>query len=382
MLSHPRKMTKVYEDMITNMDATLNMTPTTKILLLIFYLHIMVICVLGNGMILKGTFGRGAIKTDKVTVVCVEALALLDFTIAIFHVVPVVVTLATGGWAMGSGMCLLNAFISRALYINEIFLTVAISCYRLWMLKQPRAVRRGINILYARAFLLILTTISLGFAGSQLHQGGARFEPQFLSCSFTHVTGKFSPKLTAVGSTIFLVLPMMIIIVINILIVTIVSNQSTAVRKSSTMPILKKGETRTTGAVTLAVRKRYKSYNQSTFVTISLVCLIFVCCYAPTVVLTISIATQHTPPDWYYSLTVAVLTVTIAANPFVYGATNRSFREYVLLTIGSRYINTLKQALGNLKNSLSGFIPLENMSGSNFASEKSKPSDVDDGLDV
>ncbi|KAL5262218.1 hypothetical protein ACHWQZ_G007810 [Mnemiopsis leidyi] len=374
-------MADLHDTMITNMDATLNMTHTSKILLLTFYLHVMVICVLGNGMILKGTFGRGAIKTDKVTVVCVEALALLDFTIAIFHVIPVMVTLASGRWMMGSGVCLLNAFISRALYINEIFLTVAISCYRLWMLKQPRAVRRSINILYARAFLLILTAISFGCAGSQLHQGGARFEPQFLSCSFTQVTGKSSPKLMVVGSTIFLALPMMLIVVINILIVTIVSNQSTTVRKSSTMPILKKGESGTSTFATMALKKRHKGYNQSTFVTISLVCLVFVCCYTPTFILTVSIAAHCTPPDWFYSFTVAFLTLTIAANPFLYGATNRSFREYVLSTIGSRYLNTLKEALGTIKNSLSGFVPLENMSGSNFASERSKASDVADVLD-
>ena len=388
LTNHCRKEMEYSLDPKTNLDATIDVDLTSKIFLLIFYLHLLVICVVGNGMILSGCFGRGVLKTDRVTVMCVEGLALLDCAIALFHGFPVVVTLLSGGWVLGPVMCLLNAFVSRALYINEIFLTVSISCYRLWMLKQPRAVRDRINLCNARGFLLLLSAVSLGLAGSQLHFGGVRFEPLFLSCTFTQISGGNSPELTALGSVILLAIPMIIIIVTNLLIVTTAAKNSRAVRIRSALPIpmIAGSELRRSSSALFAqttttlpkLEKRSSRSEQSTFITISMVCWLFVCSYLPTIVLTIFIATKYTPPNWYYPFTVAFLTINIEANPFVYGATNKSFREYVLMTGRTRCSVALKRMVGmTWRRKGSGFVPLEGtLSGSGCQTEyRSRASD-------
>ena len=178
------------KSMTVNMDVPLEQGDIQRYFLLCYFLLVVIISFLGNSFILSASCRKGVLKTDKTTVAFLQFLAILDILIGLFHGVPVLVTLGTERWSLGWVVCLLNACVSRVLYITEILLTVAISCYRLWMLKQPRAVRDRIRVFYVRLFLLLLVLISCGLVGIQLKSDGrVEFEPSLMSCSLTRVTG-------------------------------------------------------------------------------------------------------------------------------------------------------------------------------------------------
>ena len=287
-----------------------------KVILSSYFVILIITSLIGNGFIVAGSFRNCFIKTDKVTMVFLETLAGLDILIAIFYVLPAVVTVISGRWLLGQALCFTNAFVSRALYFNEVFLTVTISCYRLWMLDKPGAVRRQLKIIYLRILLASELVVSFGITGLMLISRKVKFNPKFLSCTLTAIPNASSPGTIAIGGFFFVGIPIVIIIVTNSLIV-IKAIGKRQIFQRNTMQTSCKGDRK---------MKLLKGSNAKTFLIISLVCWVFISCYLPVFILSCFIAVNHKPPVWFSLFSVTILSLTIAANPLVYGATNQSFR--------------------------------------------------------
>ena len=337
------------EGMINNLEDSLRFQNTLKLFLGIYFVVLTVVCVIGNGLILAGSFRNGFMKTDRVTVVFLETLAALDISISIFHILPTLITVLSERWVLGRLICFSQAFVPRALYFTEIFLTVTISCYRLWMLDKPRAVRRQIKVIQVRILLAVEFVVALVITGFMCKSGNITFNPKLLACSFTSLTEHPSPGLAAAGGVLFIGIPIIIIIVTNILIIVNVFAAARKQQPTRKYPNSSKKSIHTKPVILRheEVRKIKCSVarNMSTFITISLVCWVFLCCYLPIFILSCFIAVQYTLPTQFYHFSVAILALNVAANPLVYGATNMSFRAYVRQTLAKLWGSTGKAKL-------------------------------------
>ena len=332
----------------TGLDASrltqhLDLSDTERWCLTSYFSLILMASLVGNGAILAGSFRKGSMKADRVTVAFLECLAGLDTMIALFHGVPVLVAVIAQEWVLGRVACFLNAYVARAMYINEVLVTVSISCYRLWMLKKPKAVRMNIKLVYVRVYLGVLFVLSVAGSLYSIKSGGfASFNPYLLSC--TPVVLESNPIRTAVGGIIILAVPMVTIVVANIMIIIIVNKQNRALQKSA----LAACAMRTSAPAILPkrVRRGFSTTNQSTFITISLVCWVFVLSYLPTILIACFIGAHFKPPGWFSVLCVSVLSLNIAANPLVYTATNKSFRESVFprMKLRDRFLRQLTRS--------------------------------------
>lgn len=331
---------------------SLSFSKTQRTILLIYFIPILIICILGNTIILLGSLKKAVIKTDKVTLVFLETLALLDMSLAVAHGLPVTVTLVCNSWVLGPVMCVVNGALSRALYISEILLTVSISCYRLWALRQPRSFRRAIKILHVRLYLVFLLVVSVLVTGVDLFRG-IRFQRHLMSCSSTNVTAAGAADthpLLALGGALLVGGPMIIIVITNIMIVVITSGSKRTLRKTYKAS---RHYQKTSSA------RPPRSTSPNTVITISLVCWLFVVSYTPAILLAGWVGAGHPPPEWLAPFAVTFLTINIAANSLVYGATNRSFRLFVLESSGMQWcIRTANKLSGQASKSSVQFIPL------------------------
>eukprot|EP00116_Pleurobrachia_bachei_P013539 sb/3473801/ len=113
-------------------------TPAVFYLLILLNVLIIVITVVGNGIVIYGVrVYNVAIVTDRTSITFLENLAIADILIAIIFYVPNTLTLIFGKWVLGETLCFANAFFTATPSVAEIWLLMAISLYRIYLVKRP-----------------------------------------------------------------------------------------------------------------------------------------------------------------------------------------------------------------------------------------------------
>ena len=300
---------------ITNIVTFLGWSSSTRELLLTLNVFVVIFGLCGNGIVFYGSVKHHAIKMDTVTVMFIENLSALDFLITIVYYVPPLITLATKRWSLNKAVCFINAFLSAVLCLNEVFLVLSISCYRLWMLKKPSGVRASINKIHIKLFMLLIFLLAAAPVLGFIFSGSfAFYNPYGLQCIESYYYGDEAVYSTVVGG-LTLVLPLVIILFTNIAILYIAVKQSGKVG----------------GRV-----------NRSTVVTISCICWGFILSYGPLYITVCLEAAEVDYPDWVEIFKIYMNSINIILNPIIYTATNSRFRRFMKIVCRCSNNNVIK----------------------------------------
>ena len=157
-------MFPVYAPTITNktdIDIVLGLSTSGRGFLIFFNVIIIIFGVSGNSIVLYASMIHKALNIDRASLMLLENLAITDILITLVYFVPMLITLSAHRWVLGFEFCFLSAFIFQdVLLLNEIFITVSISCYRMWMIKTPPAVRENIPSCYVKIVMGIILFLS------------------------------------------------------------------------------------------------------------------------------------------------------------------------------------------------------------------------------
>ena len=131
---------------ITDIETYLGWSPFTRGLLITYNVLVIILGLCGNGIVLYGSLKHNAIQMDRVSLMFIQNLAASYKAISLLFYVPTLVILSAKRWVLGTELCFITAFFANVPFNNEKMITVSISCYRVWMLKKPPAVRARIQI--------------------------------------------------------------------------------------------------------------------------------------------------------------------------------------------------------------------------------------------
>lgn len=289
---------------ITDIETQLGWSPFTRGLLIAYNVLIIILSLSGNGIVLYGSLKHNAIKIDRVSLMFIQNLAVSDILITFLYYVPTLVTLSAKKWVLGSEMCFISAFFFNVPIFSEILIIVSLSCYRLWMLKKPPAVRAKIQMKPVKITMGVIVFLSFCPGLSAMLYNHAHFDPRYLNCIWHHCSNdKLSPYVTiVVGLCVFA--PMIILITANVIIIYIVAKSSGKIGRSATP-------------------------NRVTVLTLTSICWTFIISYGPVTIDMVLYMLDFRTPTWFQVLIVYTLSVNVTANPIIYTMRNSRFRRYV-----------------------------------------------------
>ena len=291
-------------DTNTNVTEFLEISDSSRISLIVCNILLISFGILLNICVVVSGF-KDVMNIDKVTQMFILNIALTDITIVVVSYCPMFMTLVANKWVLGSDMCFISAhFFQKAPFINEMLMITAVSCYRLWFLKQPQSARRSIKTKCVVWFMVGVLAVSIcpSFV-SIILQNEAKFDPGTLNCVIYNSRESTYVTYSLTLVFMFLVVPIVIVLFANIAILCIVVKYGC---KSGKIP------------------------HKMTIITILCVCWTFLLSYVPVLVgLVLRSLHTHLPP-WYNILFNQVTSIDIVANPFIYTLTNSNFRLFMI----------------------------------------------------
>lgn len=299
-------MFKAITNSTVDFDETLGLSSSEQDFMLFYNLMVIVLGVSGNSIVLYGSRIHHAIQMDRVSLMFLENLALSDIAIALLYFVPMLITLFVKRWVFGKALCFISAFFFTNIpYSNEIFITVSLSCYRLWILTKPRAMRANIKTSYVRilmVFILLITLIPwIIFISLDCY---AYFTAYNLNCVPSIYDDNRLTVLTTILYCIYIGIPVVVLIITNLIILYTVSISS---RRAG----------------------RNANINTNTVVTIACVCSVFTLSHIPSVIISITNTLGIHKPIWCNILDLYSPSLNTVANPIVYTIKNKRFRCFI-----------------------------------------------------
>ena len=282
---------------------------------------------------------------------------MLDILITAANLVPVTVTSRTGRWVLGPALCVIMSVVTRYLYFTELLVVSFISLHRLRVVLlrkagRPSSLQRRRQILCTKIFLGIVFALPLvPVSASLFGPSQVEFVAMYLSC-----TVPAAPKAWEYVALSYLILPSAVVIVCNLVItykiLTFNSRRSGGFFSSLKIAI-------NPGTKAISSRYRKKKLNHSTYLTIILICMVFMITYSPVYVLvaTSDHESNHTPSQpWLGVLSIELLSLNLIANPIVYTLSNTRFRRYVINLLQCKNPDTGTKKFGDDETSSEGFI--------------------------
>ena len=95
----------------------------------------------GNSLVLHGSLHYNALRLERISRALVQSIALCDALASLLLYLPVLVTLIAERWVLGQAVCFVVAHSNYMLVLNEIWLVLVMSGYRIWVLKKPKGQR-------------------------------------------------------------------------------------------------------------------------------------------------------------------------------------------------------------------------------------------------
>ena len=281
--------------------------------LIVYLIVLMIIGLLGNLIALLGSIFHHAIKTDKISVVMLRDLALTDILLTIFLYIPLLSTLYKKKWVLGKNFCGVSHYAYETLLLNKIIVIAIISIYRLWLIRKPPSVKRGLSQNKCIALCVIIPFICFIpqiLMEATIKEASTFFDPLRLTCYGKNYYGKYAMKslLTLIP---FLILPIIVIIIANIKLIAVLVQQA---------------------------RKTKRGFQKRRlFIAIKFVRLIIVITYLPAILFMIMQWAYQSEEDQrdhkiiLHSINFCniVAPLNCAASPILYVLANSEFRTYL-----------------------------------------------------
>ena len=334
---------------------TLNMI-TFQTLLFLFNLLLCFASIICNSIVLYGALKHRALKSDATTILLLETLTVLDIMITMANLVPVTITTRTGRWVLGPALCVITSVVTRYLYFTELLVVSLISLHRLRVVLlrkagRPSTLQRKRQILCTKILLGVVALLPFfPLSASLFGPSQAEFVTMYLSCAVPaiHKTWEYV-------ALSYLIFPSAVVIICNLV---ITYNICTANCKSRGGFFSSLKSAINPGAKLKSGNFKGRKLNPSTYLTIILICMVFMLTYSPVYVLvaTSDHENDHKPTKpWLGVLSTELLSLNVLANPIVYTLSNTRFRRYVINLVQCRGQDTVSQKLGD-ESSSDGFI--------------------------
>ncbi|KAL5250749.1 hypothetical protein ACHWQZ_G016476 [Mnemiopsis leidyi] len=335
----------------------LHLTELEQTLLFLFNLLLCFASIVCNSVVLYGALKHRALKSDATTILLLETLTVLDMMITLANLVPVTITTRTGTWVLGPALCVITSVVTRYLYFAELLVVSLISLHRLRVVLlrkagRPSTLQRKRQVLCTKIVLGVVALLPIfPLSASLFGPSQAEFVTVYLSCAIPS-----TPKAWEYVALSYLIFPSAIVIVCNIIITYNICTANCKSRGgffSSLKSAINPGTKLKSGTF-----KRRK-LNHSTYLTIILICMVFMLTYSPVYVLvaTSDHENDHKPTKpWLGVLSTQLLSLNVLANPIVYTLSNGRFRRYVINLMQCRGQDVASQKLGLDESSSEGFI--------------------------
>ena len=269
---------------------------------------VIVLDLAGNGFVIFATVARNAIKLDKMSVWIIQNLAVVDIANAIFVLIPAATTYFTDGiWMLGPFICKLIYgykyifILGNILLINFLSLNKLVRClFPLRNLVSSR--RQRLSVTFTVLVLTLIGPTRKLYATFISRKAMVRFSEVHSTCiAFEAVEGvekAFQPLIERFMLFTFIVFPLIVLIAVN------------------------------ASVVCFAVRSTKRKVNRKNVLIVILVTLTFVATFTP-----FTVQYQkwgHSFHDAPVSLRLGLFVGFISSfsNPFIYIATNETFRNF------------------------------------------------------
>ena len=268
--------------------------------LILYHILITLSALIGNPVILYGSFKYNAINVEETSVLFIKCLAVTDILILMSSAIPILTTLLAQRWVLGSVICFFHSYFIFIPGISQNLIILMISCYKLRYITKPfsvppsgKATRNSMIAVYMFAVLYSLVAIPLA--------DGAEFSLPDLSCipKFENLKIKIYSSL---GIILLNFVPSVTMFIVNILILL----QAHA-----------------------ASKKHGDRLSLKSLVFISTIAWIYIISSIPKGVRYVLQALGQEPSLWLGVIQKEVYFLNISSNWIVYTITNRDFRRFL-----------------------------------------------------
>ena len=273
---------------------------------------VIVLDVVGNGFVVFATVAHNAIKLDKMSVWIIQNLAVVDMANAVFVLTPSTISyFADGTWVLGTAMCKLTFAYKYSFVIGNIFLINLLSVNKLirclFPLRNLVSSRRQRHLVTCFIVLIMLAGPARKLPAVFITESAlVRFSQIHGTCIAyvldMGVEKHFHPELERAMSILFTILPCLALVILN---ATLVG---------------------------FAVRSVNRKVNRKNVLIVVLVTLTFVLTYTPFGVQyqIYGQSFHNAPPSLRIGLCLGF--ISSFSNPFIYMATNDTFKEFTKST--------------------------------------------------
>ena len=271
---------------------------------------------------------KNALRMDKISLLLVKNIIVLDVLISGLIYLPMMITLVAGRWVLGAGVCYVCAFfINHILFHQQMMVICMLSVFRLWMLKQPRAVRENIPLCWVKVALLIAFVFCVGqWVILELYSDGgnrnntAYYDPWSFNCWSSQWEEDNADIFNLIIETVYQGIPLLIVVVSNTGTLFAILRQNWKMRKSA----------------------KSKS-SHTAVITLLLVCWAFVLSYIPDYIIVLLDLFGNEYPNWFYTIQMYSYALNTIINPLIYSWKDPGFKKFLRGLFGIERMMSLRQ---------------------------------------
>ncbi|KAL5260645.1 hypothetical protein ACHWQZ_G010709 [Mnemiopsis leidyi] len=261
---------------------------------------------LGNSIVLYGSLLYNALRLEKISRALVQSIALCDALASLLLYLPVLITLVAEQWVLGKAVCFVVAHSNYMLVLNEIWLVLVMSAYRIWVLKKPKGQRMSVKSVWVVAGIQLALSVAL-----LIYSVSMKIPAEYRSISCDTNIYYDKEKYGGYLTIVILIIPLLCIVLLNAVLLL---------------------------SVCLTNKKSNRSINtvRKPTIMLSLVTLIELVSLVPVVYM---IMISHTDPTnlwlfqnigWFRIFAVYMVSLNVCSNPLIYLTTNNSFKNYIM----------------------------------------------------
>ena len=289
---------------ITDINDVLQFPSWTFYILKAYLILLIIVSVLGNTLVLYGSYRYNAIKMDEVSLILLQNLAIADLMLVCLWEVPSLITLMYKRWILGQIVCFVTGFIVFIPGSSEIQILTVISLYKVLSLVRPLRVcaitrthaRRCVTLIWASSAFTAMTGLAM--------KHYAYFDPFWLNCATSMLVDPSQFIVNIIFVTLVSMLPLLIIVGSNIIILYVSSHYS-AKHGGSALP------------------------SKNALITVTLVSSMFVIAMLPVTVRTWLQIVQGEITASFFVLQGQIYYISMMCNPVIYTFTNVRFRGFI-----------------------------------------------------
>ncbi|KAL5253418.1 hypothetical protein ACHWQZ_G013263 [Mnemiopsis leidyi] len=271
----------------------------------------------GNLLILYASVKYNAINLDKVSLVFLSNIAVVDITWTVTTTLTICITNSCGNrWFLGKTLCGLVAYLRHPFAATEILLICLVSCHRIFTIKQALRANsftpRHAYLLTALSWILPQSVLVVSF----LYSVDVKFVPLLSTCvnQIIHDTDPRVKMSVKVLMFLLVIVPFVLTIVTNICMFLY--------------------------AVKLSRRHATASYRRA-FFTVFAICGTFVVTSLPNMIRMLLPPMGKTSPVYLEVVNGHLYLINASCNSIILAITNRRFRMFVMRRVLGRKMGVM-----------------------------------------